>query len=250
MDIFLNVLEILGIILGVILLLLILFLLIPVSYEIDCGTNNKSTFLNMKVRALCSLVSCEVLNDLVLLRIFGFIKIKLSSNEKKDKLDINDIDELKDVDPNSVVPADSSLFRKLKLKVYIAERKLKEKAYKFRKTVNDINEYKYKMELLKKTIDFVFKILKLVKPKEYNVCVEMGCGSYDLTGKLVGMLSTLKIKYPNLTIVPNFDKATLTFNVYARGNIMLIKALIIFFKFSNEQSVKEIRAMRKERKNA
>lgn len=247
MDLFLKILAIIGIVLLVIIALVILFLVLPIYYDFDGGTNNKSTYYDVKIKSLLNIVIIEAINDLVLLRLFGFIKIKLSSNNKKDNKDSSEYDM---VDDSLTVSDDSSFFRKLKKKVYIFEGKIKEKAYKFRRTVNDISEYKYKMELLKKTVDFVQKILKLLKPKKSNMCVEFGCGNPEITGKLVGYLSSLQVKYPNLMIMPNFDKATLSFNVTAKGYVMPVKALVIFLKFVKEDSVKELIALRKERKHA
>lgn len=242
MELFLNILSIIGIVLLVILALVLIILIIPIFYDVDLGTTNKSTYVNVKVKSILNIVIFEKIGDFKELKIFGFIKIKIKDHIKEYE---EKVIELKEED---IVPSDMSFFRKLKLKAYITERKFKEKIYKFRKTVKEVNEYTYKMELLRKTIQFIEKVLSHVKPKESLVCVEMGCGSPDLTGKLIGMLSIMQARFPNLAIVPNFEKAMLELNVKANGRILPMKLLIIAIKFYNEDSVKELRALKRKEK--
>lgn len=244
MEIFLKILAIIGIVLLSIILLIAIGLCLPLFYDLDAGTNNKSSYASIKVKSILNVIVLEIYNDLIILKIFG-IKITLKSHEDGEKKNKS---KTKVVSPNDLVPEGSGLFRKLKLKMYIAERKVKEKVYKFRKTVNEINEYSYKLELLKKTIKFIEKILKELKPKDSEMCVEMGCGSADLTGKLTGALAIMQARYPNLVIKPNFEKACLNFELKANGHVMPVRLLYIGLKFYNEDAVKELRALKRKEK--
>ncbi|MCQ2748982.1 MAG: hypothetical protein MJ246_03045 [Clostridia bacterium] len=181
----LSVLKIIGIVLLVILALVILVLVVPVFYEAEINTNNKATAVDAKIKTILNIVVISVQNGLVILKLFGFINIKLKSNDKKDE-DI-EIEEIKMIPEEDRIPEGASFLRKLKLKAYIAERKIKEKTYKFRNTIKQINEYKYKMELLKKTVEFIEKILKSLKPKKSFIGVTFGTGNTELTGKLMAM---------------------------------------------------------------
>lgn len=239
----LSVLKIIGIVLLVILALVILVLVVPVFYEAEINTNNKATAVDAKIKTILNIVVISVQNGLVILKLFGFINIKLKSNDKKDE-DI-EIEEIKMAPEEDRIPEGASFLRKLKLKAYIAERKIKEKTYKFRNTIKQINEYKYKMELLKKTVEFIEKILKSLKPKKSFIGVTFGTGNTELTGKLMAMAAPWLGKHPKLTVVPDFSRSCLDFDVYAKGNVMLIKLLIIAAKYRNEEAVKSLRALKK-----
>ena len=92
------------------------------------------------------------------------------------------------------------------------------------------------------------EIINEVKPKESEMCVEMGCGNAELTGKLTGALAIMQARYTNLIIKPNFEKACLNFNLKAKGHVMPVRLLYIGLKFYNEDAVKELRALRRKDK--
>ena len=185
MELFLEFLSTMGIVFLVLLAIVLLVLVIPVFYEAEVNTNNKATAVDVKVKSILNIIILSVQNGLVVLQIFGFIKIKLKSNDKEKE--IKKEEEEKIIPEEDKIPESASTLRKLKLKAYILERKIKEKAYKFRKTVKEINEYKYKMELLKKTVEFIEKVLKSLKPKKSFIGVTFGTGNSELTGKLMAM---------------------------------------------------------------
>lgn len=244
MELFLTILKIIGIILLVILALALLILLVPVFYEAEVNTTSKATAYDVKIKTILNIIIITFYNGLTELRIFGFIKIKLKSHDKKEN-NLLDEDEKEETPYYDKVPEDASILRKLKLKAYIIERRIKEKTYKFRNTIKQVNEYKYKMELLKKTIEFVEKILKSLKPKKSYIAVTFGTGNSELTGKLMAMAAPWLGKHPKLTVIPDFTKSCLDFDVYAKGTIMPVRLLVIAIKYWNEDAVKNLRALKK-----
>lgn len=245
MEVFLMILKIIGYVLLAILALVLLILIIPVFYEAEVNTTSKATAIDVKVKSILNIIIIEVLNGLTEVKIFGFIKFKLKSNDKKERNFEDDKEEKEEIPYYDRAPEGSSLLRKIKLKAYIMERKIKEKTYKFRKTVKEINEYKYKMELLKKTIEFIEKVLKSLKPKKSYIAVTFGTGNSELTGKLMAMAAPWMAKHPKLTVIPDFNRSCLNFDVYAKGVVMPVKILVIALKYWNEEAVKNLRALKK-----
>lgn len=249
MDGVLTVLTIIGITILVLLIIILIALVLPLYYDLDVGTNNKNTFVDLKVKTLLNCITLEIMNKYIVLKVCG-IKIKLKSNENNDETSEEGSEEIIEVYEEDQVPENAGFFRRLKLKSYIFERKIKEKVYKVRKTVNNINEYKYKLDLMHGLIEFIQKVLNLLKPKESKIKVEFGTGNAEMTGKLMGMASVVNAKYSNVYLIPNFEKSTLSFNVFAKGSITPVRVVILALVFLASKPVKELNKYRKEIKNA
>ena len=203
------------------------------SFKTD-GTS-ADFFANIKL--LFGIISVDIINNKKKVTILGFIKFNLDSIKEEVEDDTN---EKIDIQEDKVKG-----LRGFKIAVYKLESKLKKAVYKTKRTVKKAVEYKYKMELIKKIIEYAQKILDILKPKHSNIKVTFGTGNAAINGKLMGAFAILKAKYKNLIVISDFEKKTLKIDINADGHISLIRLIIIGMKFMYEDSIKELRRMNK-----
>ena len=239
MEVLINVLIALGITVLIFFALVVLVLILPVFYQVNFKTDCSSTDLFASVRILFGIISIDIINNNKRVTIVGIIRFSLDSYEKIDELE----DEIKDIENlNEEETNDSKVkCKSLKIALYKFETKIKASIYKMRKLIKNTMEYKYKMELIKKIIEYAQKILDILKPKKSEVKVIFGTGNAAITGKMMGVFAILKTKYKNLNVISDFEKKTLKIDINANGHITLIRIIRLTIQFMYEKSIKELR---------
>jgi len=220
----------LGLILVYVLLVFLLILSLPNSYILDVKVDKKVFKIFLRIVILCGAVIFEVSENGKKLTIFGinFRLKKYSKNELKKAI-------------TEYENKNIGIFRKLKLKFYKFELFIRKSLYLARKIATNVYEYRYKIQLLEKFIEFFQDIIDMLHPKKVVCTIEFGTGKPELTGKLMALLVSVNYRNKFLDIKPNFNESVLNVETKIKGSLSFMRLIIVSGKFLYSKPVRSLR---------